>query len=170
MCQAWVNDFDKFVEDMGEAPEGKSLDRIDVDKGYSPDNCRWATPKQQANNKRGNKRITYDGETLTQSEWAERLGISVDALYRRLEIYKMDLEKALTPRSLKTGWSHGTRTGYENHKCRCAECTKANTERHRKIRAALIERCIPTDTKTENCISTDTETGVVEDEQPDQVG
>lgn len=55
VCEEWL-DFDKFVKDMGVRPEGKTIDRIDNDKGYCKDNCRWATPKEQRANMRPRKR------------------------------------------------------------------------------------------------------------------
>lgn len=72
--------FANFVQDMGERPEGMTLGRIDNDKGYSPDNCRWETPKEQQNNTRQNVRVHVGGVTKTVAQWAEALGVSRDKI------------------------------------------------------------------------------------------
>lgn len=79
----WVASFEAFVADMGERPNGTTLDRRDNAKGYCKENCRWATPTQQTRNRRMTKLHTIGGVTLPVGEWAERLGLEYDtALYR----------------------------------------------------------------------------------------
>ena len=72
-----------------------SIDRIDVNGGYRPENCRWATMKEQQRNKRNNHYVTYDGETKTITEWAEKLNIRPETLHSRLRS-GWSIEKALT--------------------------------------------------------------------------
>jgi hypothetical protein len=83
VCGRWAC-FDGFLADMGEKPQGMTLDRIDVDGNYEPANCRWASPKVQANNRTSNRLIGWRGETKTCSVWADALGISFVALRMRL--------------------------------------------------------------------------------------
>ena len=131
VCDEWLNDFDAFHDFMGEAPDGKSLERINVNGNYEPNNCKWATMKEQANNKTSNKFVEFNGKVMTLSQWADYLEIGKDTLHRRINIYKMDLNKALTKGNIVREVKHGTRTSYENHKCKCDLCKKSNTERHR---------------------------------------
>lgn len=84
VCDSWRNSFASFYKDMGDPPKGKSLDRIDNNGPYSPDNCRWANQTEQCNNKRTNKNITYKGITKTIAEWARHLGISPITIRSRL--------------------------------------------------------------------------------------
>lgn len=62
-----------------------TIDRIDVNKGYSPDNCRWTTPKEQQNNLRNNVIITYKGKTQTLAQWCEELNIDYQLVHHRLQ-------------------------------------------------------------------------------------
>lgn len=73
--------------------DGLSIDRIDSSKGYSPENCRWVTPKEQANNKRNNLCITYKDKTQTLAQWCDELGLNYDRTFRRLNIYHWSVEK-----------------------------------------------------------------------------
>lgn len=79
VCARW-QEFENFYTDMGDVPDGMSLDRIDVDGDYEPDNCRWASPKVQARNKRNSIRV--DGIELKYL--AEELGINYSTLHARL--------------------------------------------------------------------------------------
>jgi hypothetical protein len=85
VCDRW-HDFDCFAADMGERPEGHSLDRINNDMGYSPENCRWATAKEQANNRRNNTVIEANGVEKTLSQWAEDLGTSASTISARINM------------------------------------------------------------------------------------
>jgi hypothetical protein len=77
VCKRWQRSFVLFLRDMGKPPTGRhQLDRIDNDGDYKPSNCRWVTNKQNAQNKRNNRHITHDGETLTLQQWADRTGIA----------------------------------------------------------------------------------------------
>lgn len=85
VCDRW-HDFDRFAEDMGQRPDGCSLDRINNEMGYSPENCRWATAKEQANNRRNNTVIEANGVAKTISQWAEDLGTSTSTIASRINI------------------------------------------------------------------------------------
>lgn len=77
--------FESFFEDMGQPPTvNHSIERRDNNLGYSPENCYWATKKQQARNTRANRRITINGETRCIAEWAEQYRISARLVYERL--------------------------------------------------------------------------------------
>ena len=85
VCDQWVNSFENFFKDMGKSPSNKhEIDRIDNNKGYSPDNCRWATKIENAQNTRGNVNITWNGETKCRSQWARDLGLSVRKVNNRV--------------------------------------------------------------------------------------
>lgn len=83
VCERWRS-FINFLDDMGERPEGMTLDRINNDGDYEPGNCRWATYQQQAQNKSTNVNITINGETHCLAEWSRRSGISDSVLRKRL--------------------------------------------------------------------------------------
>lgn len=83
VCNRW-QEFDTFLSDMGEPPVGASIDRIDNNGDYTPENCRWATPQEQQNNLRTNRLITHEGKTQTLAQWARETGIAYHVLKHRL--------------------------------------------------------------------------------------
>lgn len=76
VCDRWSGDlgFENFVNDMGDRPDGTTLDRIDVNGNYEPSNCRWATTEQQMNNRTDNSRITLSGESITCAQLCKKYG------------------------------------------------------------------------------------------------
>ncbi len=85
VCERWLDSFDAFLADMGpRTSPGHSLDRIDNDGPYSPENCRWATRKEQCRNRRSNRLVIYDGTEMPLVEAAERAGLSYQLAYQRL--------------------------------------------------------------------------------------
>lgn len=82
---------------MGACPSDKhTLDRIENSKGYEPDNCRWATMKEQQNNRTNNRILEYAGKHMTAAQWAEAIGIHVNTLSQRINRLGWSIERALT--------------------------------------------------------------------------
>ena len=94
VCPEW-HVFENFHRDMGDPPKGMTLDRRENDGDYCKSNCRWATRRSQANNRRGNKLITFKGKTRTQAEWERVLRLKPGVLWQRLN-RGWAIERALT--------------------------------------------------------------------------
>lgn len=103
VCQLWRDSYRAFLEHMGRAPSpAHSIERLDNDDGYRPGNCVWATMKQQAQNRRGNRNLTRNGVTMTVAAWADTLQMDRRVLWKRLAA-GWELERALsTPKAPRT--------------------------------------------------------------------
>jgi hypothetical protein len=104
ICDRWLDPdtgFVNFYADMGPRPsDNHSIDRIDNDGDYCPENCRWITVKEQSRNCRSNVMLTYNGKTQCQTDWAEELGIPRKAIARKLKA-GCTVEEAFTKEKLK---------------------------------------------------------------------
>jgi len=97
VCERW-RDFSNFLADMGEAPEGMSIDRKDSSGDYEPSNCRWATRQTQNENRSSVRWIEVDGISMTAAAWAKKLGLSKSSFYERLEKWPLRQALGLEPR------------------------------------------------------------------------
>ena len=87
VCDEWKNNFIAFYDwaIKNGYKDGLTIDRIDNEKDYCPSNCRWATAKQQGNNRRNNRYISFNGKTHTMSEWSKITGVAQYNIYNRLQ-------------------------------------------------------------------------------------
>lgn len=89
VCDRW-NNFENFIEDMGERPPGTSIDRVDNSKGYYKENCRWATKSEQQRNKRNSLILTVGFRSASITTWCKELGVPFYVVKNRVH----------------RGWSH----------------------------------------------------------------
>lgn len=108
VCPNWRFSFEQFFADMRERPENYTIERIDNEKGYSKENCRWATRSDQQKNRRCNRFITFEGTTKTAMEWSEEKGIAHQTIYNRMDL-GWEAEKILKPEKqiIKDGLKFG---------------------------------------------------------------
>lgn len=96
VCPRWLRSFDAFLADMGPKPTpNHSLDRIDNNGPYSPENCRWATRTEQMRNTRTNRIVSLGGVSLPLAAWCERFGLKDNTVSHR-RARGWDIERALT--------------------------------------------------------------------------
>lgn len=96
VCERWL-DFKNFLADMGQKPGlDYSIERKNNAGNYEPENCIWASPKTQSNNRRSNRLIAHEGCIRTMTQWAESVGILPNTLKRRLDKLKWPMARALT--------------------------------------------------------------------------
>lgn len=106
ICSEWLNDYPRFLSDMGERPSLKhSLDRIDPNGNYSKANCRWSDIETQNNNRRGNVKVQFIDTTLSVTQWARLLPITATTITRRLSLGWTEGDALFTAPRSKLKWS-----------------------------------------------------------------
>jgi hypothetical protein len=97
ICESWMH-YENFLRDMGRRPSAlHSIDRIDNRGNYEPSNCRWSTPKEQAENRRSSIKITIGDETLPASRWESRMGLKPKLIAKRIWAGWNPIKAVLTP-------------------------------------------------------------------------
>lgn len=104
VCDEWKESFANFKNwaYQNGYNENLSIDRIDVNGNYEPSNCRWANAKTQANNKRNNRVVEYNGVAKTISEWADELGLKPSTIKARLDVYHWSIDRTLSTPQRRT--------------------------------------------------------------------
>lgn len=101
VCDRWLDKttgFLNFLSDLGSRPENTSLDRINNELGYTPENCRWASKKEQANNRCTNVFLTHDGKTMNIKQWSEKTGLSHGCISMRIRLGWSDSDVVTKPK------------------------------------------------------------------------
>jgi hypothetical protein len=128
MCDEWLDNFDRFYEDMGPKPEGMDLDRIDNEKGYSKQNCQWISRKENTRNTRRTVYVDVNGIKLKLHQISDLTGQKKTTISYRLK-QGLPLEQVLStkklPNSVRRGEQHGTYYEYQRWGCKCDPCKKA---------------------------------------------
>ena len=133
ICNDWINDFNQFVQDMGERPQGYSIDRINNNGDYTPNNCKWSTKKEQQRNRRITKHITIAGIDYLVCEISEKYNFKWDTIVQRAKTAK-NFEELVdkTRKVYKEGLALGGQASGEKKKalthCKAGhEFTETNT-------------------------------------------
>lgn len=109
ICDRWLNSFGAFLDDMGQRPSSRhSVDRIDLNRGYCPENCRWAIVEQQVRNRRMTRFYTHDGKTMCLQDWADETGMRYMTLVSRVN-RGWPFERAIDTTPLPYGPKHRPR-------------------------------------------------------------
>lgn len=116
ICKRWIDSFENFYADMGPRPDKTTLERRDTDGNYEPENCCWATQKEQQSNRRNNNLLTHDGVTLTITEWSRRLGFKERAIAWRLR-NGWSVDRALTEPRISKYAKRNPASGYNGVRC-----------------------------------------------------
>lgn len=95
VCDRWLDNFENFYNDMGAKPKGYSLDRVDNNGNYTPENCRWATNAEQAKNKQATRYYTFKGKRMVATEIAKEIGMKPTTMYQRLFVMKWPMERII---------------------------------------------------------------------------
>lgn len=95
MCEAWDQSFAQFLADMGECPDGLTIERIDVNKGYEPGNCVWATKADQAKNKTTTVWVEHNGSRYCLKDFAAIMGVNYKTLHARVRYHGMSPHDAV---------------------------------------------------------------------------